>query len=91
MTLNYQSGEEVRKGDRVTYHGEQGDIEIVADPESPESVAETQWYIKEFGGGVLIREPKVFGLVFIPMAQIPDDEDLAFVARAAHPNERPAE
>ncbi len=91
MSLSYQSGEEIQKGDRVSYHGEEGEIELVADTESPELMPEEQWYVEEFGGGVLIREPKVFGRVFIPAAQIGEDEDLVFVSRAMHPNDRRAE
>jgi len=54
MPLFYGSGEEVKAGDRVLYHNEPGEIEFVADPEiEPES-----WLVTEFGGGVMIGEPK---------------------------------
>jgi hypothetical protein len=79
MTFKYQSGEEIKKGDRVLFHGEVGEIEFVAEePGNPE----TDWYVKEYGGGVMIREPKVFGSVFIPADQVEETEDLEFVARA---------
>ena len=83
MPLAYQSGEPIRKGDRVTYHGEEGEIELVVDPESTGGTTEERWHLQEHGGGVLIREPKVFGLVFIPTDQIGEDEDLVFISRAA--------
>jgi hypothetical protein len=43
MPLKYQSGDEIRKGDRILLHGESGHVEFVADPadENPE----TEWYI----------------------------------------------
>ena len=77
MPFRYQSGAEVKKGDRVLYHGEPGEIEFVADPliDDPE----TEWYVKEFGGGVMVIAPKVFGRVFI--SRIEQDEDLDFVSR----------
>jgi len=38
------------------------------------------WYVKQYGGGVMIVEPKAFGRLFInsPVSQY---EDLEFVAR----------
>jgi hypothetical protein len=81
MILKYQSGEEIRKGDRVLFHGEPGEIELVASELTGD--AETDWHIREHGGGVLIREPKVFGRAFIPANQLDETEDLQFVSRAA--------
>lgn len=77
MALTYGTGEEIEKGDRVLFHGEPGEIELVADP----AVAnpETDWYVQEYGGGVLILEPKCFGRAFLPEPQTA--EDLEFVAR----------
>ena len=79
--MKYPSGEEIKKGDRVTYHGEKGEIELVANPELEDLSGSERWYVQEHGGGVLIREPKVFGLVFV--RQPNEDEDLVFVSRAA--------
>ena len=62
MPFFYKSGEEVRRGDRIIYNGEKGEIEFLADP----SVDPHNWYVREFGGGVMISEPRVFGRVFIP-------------------------
>jgi hypothetical protein len=77
VPFRYQSGEEIKKGDRVLFHGEPGDIEFVADPliDDPE----TEWYVKEYGGGAMVVEVKVFGRVFISHTE--GNEDLVFVAR----------
>ena len=79
MTLRYyQSDVEIKKGDRVLFHGEPGEIELVA---SGLGDPETDWYVQEFGGGVMILEPKFFGRAFIPAGQLDTTEDLEFVAR----------
>jgi hypothetical protein len=80
MTLKYQSGEEINKGDRVLFHGEPGEVEFVVD-ENTQDLA-LDWYRREFGGGVMIREPKHFGAAFIQAKSLPETEDLEFVARA---------
>ena len=78
MTFRYQSGEEIRKGDRVRFHGNPSEIELVAfDANDPEHA----WFVQEEGGGVMISEP-ASGRTFIPADQIPECEDLEFVARA---------
>jgi len=73
------TGEEIRKGDRVIYAGEPSEIEFVADPLIKDS--ETEWYVQEYGGGVMIveLEPKIFGRVFL--AETQNDEDLEFLSR----------
>lgn len=76
MPFFYQSGEQIQSGDRVLLHGESGQIEFVADP----AMAPDDWYVKEFGGGVMIAEPRFFGSLFIS-APVCDYEDLEFVAR----------
>ena len=45
---------------------------------------EADWYIEEYGGGVMVREidSKSFGRVFVPADQLDRTEDLQFVARA---------
>jgi len=79
MTLRYQSGEEIKKGDRVLFHREPAEVELVAsDPDDPV----TTWYVEEYGGGVLIREPKDPNPTFITADQLPEYEDLEFVSRA---------
>ena len=67
----------IRKGDRVSYCGEPGEIEVVADQLTGD--AEVDWFVKEVGRGALVREPKVFGRVFVDSK---DTEDLVLVARA---------
>lgn len=76
--LKYRSGEEIRKGDRVMFHGVLGEIDLVAsDPDDPDA----SWYIEEFGGGVGIKE-LIAGRTFISADQIDECEDLEFVSRA---------
>jgi len=77
VPFRYQSGEEIKKGDRVLFHGEPGEIEFVADPliDDPE----TEWYVKEYGGGAMVVEPKVFGRAFLSHTE--QNEDLALVTR----------
>jgi hypothetical protein len=78
MTFRYQSGEEIRKGDRVLFHGIGAKIELVAfDANDPEQA----WYVQEEGGGIMISDP-VSGRTFIPRDQVPNCEDLEFMARA---------
>jgi hypothetical protein len=78
MILKYRSGEEIKKGDRVLFHGNAGEVELVAcDPNDPEAA----WHIQEFGGGVLILEV-VLGRSFILADQLDECEDLEFVSRA---------
>jgi hypothetical protein len=77
MPFFYYSGEEIEAGDRVTYHDADGEIEFVAEHLTGDPGID--WYITELGGGVMIREPKFFGSVFI--TDTANDVDLIFVAR----------
>ena len=79
MPFNYVTREEIRKGDRLIYAGVPAKIEFVADDATKDS--ETEWYVMEYGGGVMILEfePKVFGRVFLTHTQ--HDEDLELVSR----------
>jgi hypothetical protein len=70
MPLFYQSGEEIRKGDQVTYLGNPGEVEVVADALVGDP--EVDYYLKEIGRGVLIREPKVYGHVFVELRDFGD-------------------
>jgi hypothetical protein len=72
MPFRYQSGDEIKKGDHVFFHGEPGHIEFLADP--ADRNPETDWYVKEYGGGVMVGEPKVFGRAFVTNTE--DTEDL---------------
>ena len=59
-------------------HGEPGEVEFVADPlEDP-----NDWYVKEYGGGAMIAEPKVFGRLFIHVP-VGEYKDLEFVSRCS--------
>lgn len=70
--------QEIKKGDRVLFHREPGEIELVADPLVPDP--ETDWFIQEYGNGVMILEGQAGRtLVSDPHS----DEDLEFVARRA--------
>ena len=78
MPLHYQSGVEIKKGDKVLYaEGLHGEIEFVADPSVDDPA--TAWYVKEFGGGVMILEPLVHGSVF--SSNPGEDDELEFVSR----------
>jgi len=80
MAPKYRSGEEIRKGDRVLFHQNPAEIEVVAaDSADPE----TRWFMQEFGGGVMVLDPAVSGRTFIPAGQLADYEDLEFVWRTA--------
>ena len=76
MALYYQSGEQIRKGDRILISNLPGEIEFVVDPDEP--TPETKWYIEEHGSGVMIKEPTVYGALFTGNT----DNDLKFVSRA---------
>ena len=79
MPYFYQSGEEILAGDRVLYFGESGEIEFVADRGGDRG----NWYVEEFGGGVMVVEPKAFGHVFLADPQT--DEHLELVSRRIRP------
>jgi hypothetical protein len=82
MTLKYQSGEEIKKGDRVLFHGEPAEVEFIVDGLTGEGGLD--WYRREFGRGVMIREPKHFGSAFIQAESLPETEDLEFLSRAGN-------
>jgi hypothetical protein len=77
MALFYATGEEIKQGDRIIYDDLPGEIELVADPASPTD--ETEWEISEFGGGVLVAEPTIFGRLFLDIRHL--DARLVFVSR----------
>jgi hypothetical protein len=73
----FPTGEEIQKGDRVLLHGEPGEVELVLDGENnPED-----WPAAQYGRGIMIREPKVFGRLFLTEKDLADYEDLTFVSR----------
>ena len=76
--LRFLSGEEIRRGDRVLFHGHQAQIAFVASElDDPENA----WYVQEYGGGVMVDDPAISGCTFIPVDQLKDYEDLELVAR----------
>jgi len=81
MIFKYQTGEEIQKGDRVLFHREPGRIELVA---SRLGDPVTDWYIQEYGGGVMISDA-IAGHTFVPTDQIEECKDLEFVSRADAP------
>jgi hypothetical protein len=82
MVLRYQTGEEIKAGDRVLFHREPGLIDLVAVEFTGD--LETDWLMREFGGGVEILD-KIAGRTFISADQIPECEDLEFVSRGDAP------
>jgi hypothetical protein len=78
MALTYQSGEDIQIGDRVTYGGNAGTIELVA--ESLTGDPEQDWLFETNGTGVMVPEPKIFGRVYLHAPH--EEEDLHFVGRA---------
>ena len=78
MVLTYQSGENIQIGDRVTYGGNPGTIELVV--EGLTGDPEHDWLFETHGAGIMVAEPKVFGRVYLPAPH--EEEDLLFVARA---------
>jgi len=79
MPFRYRSGEEIKKSDRVIFHEAPGQVEFVADRSV--NNPERDWYVQEFGGGVMIIEPNNFGCVFLTETE--NAEDLVFVSRAS--------
>jgi hypothetical protein len=79
MPLKYQSGEIIKKADRVLFHGEPGEIEFVVNAVVGDPAID--WYMEE-GPGVMVSEPKYFGRTFIRDTE--NAEDLVFVSRANH-------
>lgn len=74
----YQSGEEIRKGDRVLFHGEPAEIEFVVTDITPDP--SLNWYLENEGPGVMVIEPKAFGHVYLQQTE--KAEDLVFISRA---------
>src|SRR5438067_5318288 len=58
MALRYQTGEEIHRGDRVTYGGNAGVIELVVEALTGEP--EEDWLFGTNGAGIMVAEPKVF-------------------------------
>jgi hypothetical protein len=65
MALRYQTGEEIHRGDRVTYGGNAGVIELVVEALTGEP--EEDWLFETKGAGIMVAEPEVFGRVYPPL------------------------
>jgi len=77
-SLQYVTGEESCKGDRVRFHGHDAQIEFAAaDLRDPEHSC----FVRLYGGGVMVNDPAVSGHTFIPVDQLKNYEDLELVAR----------
>ena len=63
MVLKYRTGEEIIKGDRVRYNRNPATIEVVATPPGDQ---ETDWYVQEYGGGMMIVESTVLVVFLFP-------------------------
>ncbi|HKD69728.1 MAG TPA: hypothetical protein VKB84_23015 [Candidatus Binataceae bacterium] len=75
--FTYRCGDEIRAGDRITYHGEPGKVEFVVNEASGD--AATYWYVDQYPGGGFMITAKGFGNVFL--TEESSDEDLEFIAR----------
>ena len=75
--MKYQSGEEIRERDKVLFHGEPGEIEFIVDAISGDPGMD--WFMKEFGPGVMVAEAKA-GRTFLTETE--DAEDLVLVSRS---------
>ncbi|HEX4321530.1 MAG TPA: hypothetical protein VHZ52_11540 [Acidobacteriaceae bacterium] len=78
MPFTYYTGETIAMGDHVLLNGESGVIEFVADPAVDDP--QTEWYVKELGGGVMISKHSIFGSVF--SSSPGDNDELELVSRA---------
>lgn len=76
--LRYQSGDDIREGDRVTYGGNPGVVELVVTGPSGDEARD--WHFRASGPVIMIAEPRVFGGVYLSSPD--DEEDLVLIARA---------
>lgn len=76
-TFTYESGEDVKKGDQITYHGELGNVEFVVTEKVGDPARD--WYIDRFPGGGFMIHTGSLGSVFVTESDT--DEDLQLVSR----------
>jgi hypothetical protein len=74
----YLSGEEIKSGDRISFHGEPGEVEFVVTDLTGD--ASMDWYVEEHPGGGVMISAEGFGSVFLPVGAI--DERVEFVSRS---------
>ena len=60
------------------FHGRQALIEFAA---SELDDPENGWFVRQYGGGVMVNDPAISGSTFIPVDQLKSYEDLKFVER----------
>jgi len=78
MALRYKSGEEIKGGDQIMLHGHPGRVDFILTQHTGDPAMD--WYIDEFGGGVMIKDDDV-GSVFLSVESIEQDAGLEFVSR----------
>jgi hypothetical protein len=76
-SFRYQSGEEIKTRDRITYHGDSGEVEFVVVEKTGD--AATDWYLDQYPGGGIMLNVNNLGNVFL--SEIEKDEDLKFISR----------
>jgi hypothetical protein len=81
--LRYVSGEEILPADRISYHGDFGDVEFVLTGATGNALRD--WYLQGFPQGGLMIRTAHFGRLFVSASAI--DYDLLLVSRA--PDEPP--
>ncbi len=82
--FTYVTGETVRKGDRIRYHGEPGAVEFVVSGVVGDSAMD--WYAERFPGGGIMITATGFGSVFLGVDDI--DDMLEFDSRSEEPAKR---
>ncbi len=76
-SAHYRSGEEIRAGDRISWHGKPGRVVFVlGSPDVPAEWSQMEEWLREEAGGFLL-DTEMAGLVFEPES----DEDLEFLSR----------
>lgn len=73
-TLRYTSGDEIKEGDRIRYHGELGRVDFIVIHRVGDPARD--WYVDQFPGGGLMIDAAGFGSVFLSEAEIDDQLEL---------------
>ncbi len=77
-SLRYLTGEDILDADRISYHGDPGEVEFVLTSRTGNALRD--WYLQRFPeGGLMIHTPH-FGRLFVSAGAI--DHDLALVSRS---------
>lgn len=75
--LTYKSGEEIKSGDHITYHGEPGKVEFIVTEKVGNPAI--NWYIDQFQQGGFMIVANNFGNVFVTNGA---NNDLEYLSRA---------